>query len=264
MNSTDCTDLISFFLQWVEQGVTCESAVTVCGWSGGAQDNWFFTQHINRTVGGYPLQQVSVQIEYQQNICPDEGSTRCRRTFDLLKYETSTVNPVAAIDTGNYALIRTLTTQASGTTTTTTEQFGFITNQSGFYLAIRDRGTCILISRLIVFYNTCPGETVNLVVRPETIAPTVGSGIQLNVNASCFANSSPVGDAFSLKCLESGNWVAVPSSRCVCNTGFVPTMNGENCLCKYDYIIISVWDTPLYILNNNSSLHCASATLNTL
>ncbi len=145
------------------------------------------------------------------------------------------MNPVAAIDTGNYALIRTLTTQVSGTITTTTEQFGFNTNESGFYLAIRDPGTCILMSRLIVFYNVCPGETVNLVVRPETIAPTVGSGIQLNVNASCFANSSPVGDAFSLTCSESGNWVAVPSSRCECDTGFVTTMNGT-CLCKYDYM----------------------------
>ena len=146
------------------------------------------------------------------------------------------MNPVAAIDTGNYALIQTLTTQVSGAITTTTEQFGFNTNETGFYLAIRDPGTCIHISRLIVFYNTCPSETVNLVVRPETIAPTVGSGIQLNVNASCFANSSPVGDAFSLMCLESGNWVAVPSSRCECDTGFVTTMDGENCLCKYDYI----------------------------
>ncbi len=90
------------------------------------------------------------------------------------------MNPVAAIDTDNYTLIRTLTTQVSGTITTTTEQFGFTTNESGFYLAIRDPGTCICISRLIVFYNACPGETVNLVVRPETIAPTVGSGIQLN------------------------------------------------------------------------------------
>ncbi len=119
------------------------------------------------------------------------------------------MNPVAAIDTDNYALIRTLTTQVSGTTTKTTEQFGFNTNESGFYLAIRDLGTCILISRLIVFYNACPGETVNLVMRPETIAPIVGSNIQLNVNASCFANSSLEGDAFLLKCLESGNWVAV-------------------------------------------------------
>ncbi len=51
------------------------------------------------------------------------------------------MNPVAAIDTDNYTLIRTLTTQVSGTITTTTEQFGFTTNESGFYLAIRDPGT---------------------------------------------------------------------------------------------------------------------------
>ncbi len=220
----------------MEQGCNCESTVTVCGWSGGDQNNWLFTQHINRTVDGYRLQQVSVQIEYQQFTCPTDimiDNTTCRRTIELLKYETSSVNPVAARDTSNYVAIRTLTTQVSGNTTNTTENFGFNTDESGFYLAIRDPGTCIFISRLMVFYYTCPGETVNLVVRPETIAPTIGSGIQLNVNASCFENSSPVGDDFSLKCLESGNWVAAVSSRCECHTGFIPTMDGENCLCKY-------------------------------
>ncbi len=191
-------------------------------------------------MDGYRLQQVSVHIEYELGICPDTtaGSTRCRRTFDLLKYETSAVNPVAAMDTSNYALIRTLATQVSGTTTNTTENFGFNTVESGFYLAIRDPGTCMLISRLIVFYNVCPGETVNLVVRPGTLAPTVGQ--QLNVNASCVDNSSPVGDDFSLRCLDSGNWVAATSSRCECNTGFVPTMDGENCLCKYRLSMIII------------------------
>ncbi len=220
------------------------STVSVCGWEGGDQDNWLFTQHINRTVDGYRLQQVSVQIEYQLTTCPEAlvGSTRCRRTFDLLKYETSTVNPVAARNTGNYALIRTLTTQVSGTTTKIMENFGFNTDESGFYLAIRDPGTCVTISRLIVFYNVCPGETANLVVRPETIAPTVGS---LNVNASCVDNSSPVGDDISRTCLESGNWVD-DSTRCECNTGFVPSMDREYCLCKYEHNCpphsIIVWD----------------------
>ncbi len=140
------------------------------------------------------------------------------------------MNPMAARDTGNYALIQTLTTQVSGAFTKTTDTFGFNTDESGFYLAIRDPGTCIIISRLIVFYNVCPGETVNLVVRPEIIAPTVGSH---NVTASCFNNSSPVGDDLSLRCLESGNWVTAASTRCECDTGFFPSMNGENCLCKY-------------------------------
>ncbi len=139
------------------------------------------------------------------------------------------MNPVAAKNTSNYALIQTLNTQVSGTTTIAMESVGFNTDESGFYLAIRDLGTCIIISRLIVFYNVCPGKTVNFVVRPETLAPTVGS---LNVNASCVDNSSPVGNDFLLICLESGNWVD-DSTRCECDTGFLPTMNGENCLCKY-------------------------------
>ncbi len=145
------------------------------------------------------------------------------------------MNPVAARDTSNYVAIRTLATQVSGATTKTIVSFGFNTSETGFYLAIRDPGTCIRILRLIVFYYECPGETVNLVVRPDTIAPAVGSSIQLNVNASCVDNSSPVGDDYSLRCLESGNWVAAASSRCECNTGFVSVMNqfGKQCLCKH-------------------------------
>ncbi len=160
------------------------------------------------------------------------------------------MNPAAAIDTGSYVAIRTLTTQVSGTITTTTENFGFTTDETGFYLAIRDPGTCIHISRLFVFYNACPGETVNLVVHPETIAPPVGSGIQLNVNASCIQNSSLIYQYYwyynfidadlSLICLESGNWIAVSSrssrSSCMCNTGFFPIMNREKCLCKCDHM----------------------------
>ncbi len=234
----NCKGSLAIFVslfQWVEQGTNCESAVTVCGWSAGDQNNWLFTQYINRTVGGYPLPQLSVQIEYQQSTCPKVGSTRCRRTFELLKYEISAVNPVAATNTSHYVAIRTLTTQVSGASTKSIENFGFNTDETGFYLAIRDPGTCILISRLIVFYYTCPGETVNLMVRPETIAPMVGSGIQLNVNASCFQNSSPVGERSSLICLESGNWVVASSGRCECKIGFVPTIDRGNCLCKYNY-----------------------------
>ena len=206
--------------------------VTVCGWTAGDQNNWLFTQHINRTVNGRPLQQVSVMIEYEQSICPEEttgDNTRCRRSFHLLKYETSTINPAAARNTSNYDTIRTLTTQVSGSSTVITENFGFNTEESGFYLAFRDPGTCMIISRLVVFYYACPSETIDLVVRPETIAPTIGSSEQLSVSATCVSDSSPVGGDILLKCLERGIWIA-PADRCQCDPGFIPTMS--QCLGK--------------------------------
>ncbi len=229
------TFLQLYFSQWEEGGDVCTSVVIVCGYTAGNQDNWLFTQHINRTVNGRPLQQVSVQIEYELTTCEETttGSTICRRTFDLLKYETSTIDRVAARDTDNYQPIQTLTTQASGITAILTEEFGFATTESGFYLAIRDPGTCIRIARLLVFYYTCPSETVDLVVRPETIAPMIGSTEQFSVTPACVGNSSSVGGDLSLQCVSRGSWIVSSSGRCQCDPGFVPTM-GQECLCKYN------------------------------
>ncbi len=164
-------------------------------------------------------------IEYEGD------NTRCRQSFDLLKYETSTINPAAARNTSNYDIIRTLTTQVSGSSTVITENFGLNTEESGFYLALRDPGTCIIIYRLVVFYYACPSEIVNLVARPETIAPVFGSSEQLSVTATCVSDSSPIGGDLLLVCLERGNWIASPSG-CQCNLGFFLNLNQE-CLRKY-------------------------------
>ena len=144
-----------------------------------------------------------------------------------MKYETSVQDLEAAIDTTNYGQPVSLRTNQTENIETVFVDISFDSEESGFYLAVRDLGTCIVISRLVVLYYVCPDEMVNLEVRPETIAPPSGF---ITVDSNCSENAVPVAHKMSLNCLEGGVWVETRYSGCVCDSGFYRTNNGQNCL----------------------------------
>ena len=157
--------------------------MTACGFRDGVQDNWLITQFINRTTAdGTRLPQVSIQIEFEQEGCV-EG---CSRISSWHGYETSTINSVAARDTSDYVLISRLVPNDS-TLQNQTRYLNFATNESGFYLAIRDEDTCLAVTRVLVFYNVCPQETVEFMIRPEIISPRITTPSQepLRVTGQC-------------------------------------------------------------------------------
>ena len=172
-------------MQWSQNTNTpCRQDVSVCGFNSGNQDNWLITQHINRVVNGTKLPQVSVLMEFEQARC-DQG---CQRTFVLEAYETSTVDSTTARNTSNYRQIdRVAPFDDSGTVSQNqTREINFQTNEDRFYLAIRDESTCIVVSRFLVFYDVCPQETVDLVMRPQTFLPIIASlSTPIEVTVSC-------------------------------------------------------------------------------
>ena len=200
--------------------------MTSCGFRDGVQDNWLITQFINRTiVDGTHLPQVSIQVEFEQEGCV-EG---CSRISSWYGYETSTINSVAARNTSNYVLISRLVPN-DGNLQNQTRYLNFETNESGFYLAIRDEDTCLAVTRVLVFYNVCPQETVELMIRPEIISPRITTPSQetLRVTGQCVANASPEsGAAPILTCSPGGTWSVV--SGCQCNQRFLATENGTSC-----------------------------------
>ena len=227
--------------------------MTVCGFSAGVQDNWLITQFINRTVDGVRLPQVRVQFDYQQSDCPQNVAQgfSCQRTFGVRKYERSSVDPAAARDTSNYVLVNRLTTRDTvegQADQNETQIIDFTTNNSGFYLGVQDESTCILIRRLLVYYHVCPNETVGLVLRPETIAPSIGSGMQLEVTANCIANARPIsGESAKLTCEERGVWFQPPVTGCVCNNGFIASEDGLSCLCKIVLFVMYYTSLPSHV-----------------
>ena len=89
-----------------------------------------------------------------------------------------------------------------------------LTAESGFYLAIVDLSTCVIIHRILVFYYVCAAETSDLIIRPETI------DLGTTVTGECVENSSPVGGPNPLvRCSDVGEWeIVIP---CRCNPGYI-------------------------------------------
>ena len=209
----------------------CRQSISVCGFNIGPQDNWVITQYINRTVNGSLLPQVSVQVEFQLRGCED---LKCQRTFLLNVFETDLVDNTTAANVSNYRLIsRIAPADDSGLTTQNqTKELNFLTEAAGFYLAITDETSCFVVSRVIVFYNVCPGETETLVVRPETLAPPIDRlSTPRQVTAECVAGASPEnGVVVKLTCAQGGVWSSVSGSGCRCDPGLRGDESGQSCI----------------------------------
>ena len=206
----------------------------VCGFSAGPQDNWLITQLINRTVNGTRLPQINVMIEFEMLGC--DIALNCHRVFNTHIYETSTENSAAARNINSYRQVQRVSPDVTtGARVTEIITYVFNTNHSSFYFAIKDETTCIVVTRVIVFYHICPNQNVDLISHPETIAPAIGQSTV--VTASCVINAEPVNGLVpqGLVCITGGVWSRVPAgARCRCVDGYFYDIES----CRRKYIII--------------------------
>ena len=194
----------------------------MCGFEQGAQENWLITQHISRELaGGERLRRVTAQFNITFIGC--DISRQCRRTFDVYKWQTSTIDQSAARNTSNYEKVDRVSRPVSDGTGLSTETLDIdLDAESGFYLAVVDMGTCISISHILVLYYVCPAETSQLITRSEATTP------DNIVIGECVENSSPLFEPDPvLSCGAEGQWdVIVP---CRCNPGFELDDSREQC-----------------------------------
>lgn len=219
--------IMLIILQWFQNGSNpCRQSIGVCGsFEECNRNNWIITQYINRTIDGNHLSHYLLQLEIDIQDC----SPFCERSFGLSRYDTSNVDNTVARNTSNYPYPVVLIANYTGDSQRgiiTLEQ-SFDTDEEGFYLAFTDGPTCILITRVIVYYNICPQETEEFTIRPETIAPRIDL---LTITAECVEGATPEnGVAPRLTCSQGGEWNTVPNEGCHCNTGFIAAENGRSC-----------------------------------
>ena len=216
-------------IQWIQNSNTpCQQAAQVCGFPAGQQRNWLITQLINRTVNGTRLPQVSVLIEFEQQGC--DITLNCQRTFNTHIYETSTENATAARNITNYRQVQRVSPSATnGVRVNETVTVNLNTDHSSFYFAIEDETSCIVITRLIVFYRAvCSSQTISLVHVPEVLAPPTAP---ITVNGHCVENAlTEDGSTPRLICSSEGIWSLI-GSGCRCAPGY--THNGVNETCIF-------------------------------
>ena len=104
-----------------------------------------------------------------------------------------------------------------GSTTQYHEVYPFTLDPSdtGFYVAIRDNGTCIAISRLRVYHYNCPSRQEGLVSYPDVPAPAYGS---VSINVKCVDNAVLSGSP-QVTCRSDGTW-GPENPVCKCCRGY--------------------------------------------
>ena len=124
------------------------------------------------------------------------------------------------------------------------DSFCFTVNRrdAGFYLAIRDETSCILLSRMIVYRRQCAAQQVGLLQYPETASSPSGTR---TVRAQCVENSLPV-SSLNVQCRNDGLW-AESTARCQCRDGYRQVGEGENTRCEGMYIHVQFITSYLHL-----------------
>ena len=99
---------------------------------------------------------VNITANFQE--CRLAVNPSCTQVYlDMYLYERDGVDATAARNTTNYQLVRRIEPPSDFSGQQYTESFSFPSgNTNGFYLGVRDNGTCVNLLRLQVYYDMSP------------------------------------------------------------------------------------------------------------
>ena len=203
---------ISNYMQWTEGGNLCSRTLTSCDTSS-SESNWVVTQYVLRTSDvPYPLRITVEVVANTMQTCLD--SQTCSKGDVGIFYFPSN-GPIGAneqLTTTNYALAGSTALTISANSVLTFS-FNLDATYDRFYVAVVDRGYCVVLRELRVFYSTCAAETVDNVVYPST--PIGGAGV--SATASCSGEFAPsLGSSLSITCNPDGSFSGTPNcSSCI-------------------------------------------------
>ena len=192
----------------------------MCGYLNGAQNNWLFTQHISKDIEPDVDYDVTIYLNVTYRITNCRADLGCVPRFNIQKYKTNSPQSQSNYQNSDiYSLIGTADTIF--TRATDTFDFQLSSSERGFYLAFQDEGTCVTVSRVIVYRRRCPGQQIGLVVYPEIQSPASG---RVEAEASCVENAYAESD-LGLMCDSEGTWTGSPV--CSCDVGYKQVSDTE-------------------------------------
>ena len=228
--------ILNFFLQgWYDnnQGNHCEHNLTVFGTDQSGQDNWLITQYINITDVG--VEELTINVTF----ATDSTCTNCSQSYSISTFQTNEINETSRNNSNVYYDTGVQLVHPARQSNLSSVQGRFNVTSTGLYLAVTDKGSCIVIKRLVVYYDICPYQVKNLIIYPQTVAPSISFSQDIDINGSCVENASPVSANLQLICELNGVWDDVNVS-CSCNPGY-ELNNTISCGGKYDIFQCSIY-----------------------
>ena len=205
-------------LQWTSTlGGLCAYEARACDFRQSAsQDNWVFTQYISY------LQATQVFVNFSAGFteCRLAQNPHCNQLYvDMYRYERNGRNDAAARTTSNYQLIQHVEQPNGFAQRMYQTSFTFMPsgNFNGFYIGVRDTGTCVNVQRIQVYYRISPSRTDGLVMYPEIALPALTSTTAVTGIATCAANSRNL-TSLQVTCFADGR--CVDTATCACNPGY--------------------------------------------
>ena len=162
------------------------------------------TQYIS--IGRTGVTELVLNMSYRAPKC--EGN--CSKYVEVKTYETSLPDEEGRSKPTSYSeegAARVYLRQ--GPAKQLTNQVIPISGSStGLYLAVVDPppGSCLTITRVVLFYYVCPEQELNFVIYPEVIAPTSLDSDSIQVVAVCSENAVLTSQTQLLECKYQGRW----------------------------------------------------------
>ena len=148
--------------------------------------------------------------------------------------------------------------EASGSASTLTKNESLVptNNFNGFYMGIKDVGTCGQISRIIIYYLVCPAKVTGLVIYNEIAVP-LRAASNVVYSAMCAANAHNVTHlevtiiSANSTCID----MASGGARCECNRGYF-LFNTSHCEGKIIFVDLThKWEKDCKCVRINMSLN---------
>ncbi|XP_072114429.1 ephrin type-B receptor 3-like isoform X1 [Mobula birostris] len=221
------------------------------------QDNWLRSSFMRR--GEARLVYVDLRFSVRDCTSFQGAAGFCRETFTLYYRQSDSEETVPAAGAQQlraaYAKVQEVGAEhvfslGSGGQVNRVTVRVWPLSKAGFRLAFRDRGACVNLLSVRVYFKRCPATVANLAHFPEV---ATGDGPSSLVVAAGFCVSNAEDDSVPLKmfCGSEGDWVG-SAGTCRCRRGYRSNEELTACTEIEDYVTL----TPTQSSQNDPRPSC--------
>ncbi|XP_067048943.1 ephrin type-A receptor 4-A-like isoform X4 [Acropora muricata] len=173
---------------------------------------------------------LEITMAYEMKGCPSQAKDSCKTYIGLYVQhsdgELVDSDPLKV----KYDFVENIVPEGSPLSPDVLTSFTYhgeiVTKAQGLYIAIKDEGTCIVITSITMGYNYCPRKGRNFVMFPRTIAPVNDSNLMRKIG-KCSDKNAVSQEALVGVCLSSGEWNISKNAKCLCQKGYELTDSFE-------------------------------------